>query len=215
MDASYLFEMAACYRSLGLKDETEDCYNTIIDNDEKCIEARLKLVEVRREFGLSRDDGGKSHTAVSVFKAKSRRPERVRGPRQATDANTDPNYSTYTMLAPRPVAPSAKQISLEKEQEEEEVIYMRFQHREEMMARMKQGEGNLRIEWKATSKSLIQRFRDNKVFYPYDKHHKFYGYSKEARSLASRKKYEVDALAAEPQSHLGRFDYASTKANMK
>lgn len=205
-DATYHMEMASCYKAVGLNTEAEDCYKTVVDSDEGNPEARRRLLEMCKESGTP-IGAIVADEVVSVRQHKARKRGGNKDAQQPKKGKAPSSWAT-TMLAPRLVAQSAKQISLEREKAQEEDVNILFLRREALTEQARNGEASSRTEWMAITKTLIQVFKDNNVFYPIDKHHKFYGYSREARSLAARPKHELDARAEQSRSHLGTFDCA-------
>ena len=205
-DAAYLMDMASCYKAIGLRTEAEDCYKTVVDSDDGNPEARRRLEEMCTELGTSPRGSTNKDETVSVRHHKAR--ERV-GDKKAKQPKRSKALPSWvpTMLAPRLVPQSAKKVSLEKEEAQEEDVKALYLRREVLTEKARDGDESSKTEWMATTKTLIQAFKNNKVFYPFDKHHKFYGYSREARSLAARPKHELDALAEQSRSHLGIFDH--------
>lgn len=204
-DAAYFMEMASCYKAVGLRTEAEYCYKIVIDSDEGNPEAWRRLSEMCSELGTFPKGASNNGEEVSVIQHKARKRVGDKDAKQPKIGKALPSRAT-TMLAPRPVPQSAKQISLEREEAHEDDVNALYLRREALADHAKHGDESSKFEWMAITKTLIQGFRDNKVFYPFDKHHKFYGYSKEARSLAARPKHELDALAEQNKSHLGIFD---------
>ena len=204
-DAVYFMEMASCYKAVGLKTEAEDCYKIVVDSDEGNPEARRRLLEMCLESGTSQEGATNDGEVVSVAQHKARKRVRAKDAKRPKKGKALSSWAT-TMLAPRLVPQSAKQISLEREEAQEEDVNALYVRREHLKEQAGYGDESSKTEWMATTKTLIQRFKDNKVFYPLDKHHKFYGYSREARSLAARPKHELDALAEQSRSHLGMLD---------
>ena len=203
-DAAYFMEMAACYKAVGLRTEAEDCYKVVVASDEGDPEARRRLLEMCSESGASppgeRDDG----EVLSVKQHKARKRGGDKDAKQPKKGKALPSWAT-TMLAPRQAPPSAKQMSLEREEAYEQDVNALYIRRETLTAQDTYGNESSKTEWMAITKTLIQGFKDNKVFYPFDRHHRFYGYSREARLLAARPKHEVDAIAEQSRSHLGKF----------
>lgn len=215
-DAAYFMEMASCYQAIGLTTEAEDCYKIVVDRDKGNPEARRRSLEMCTESGTSPRGATTIDEVVSVRQHKARNRERDKDPKQPKRGKALPSWAT-TMLAPRLVPQSAKQISLEREEAQEEDVNALFLRRELISEQARNGDESPKTEWMAITKTLIHGFKENKVFYPFDKHHKFYGYSREARSLAARPKHELDALAEQSKSHLGIFDgppcFALARAN--
>lgn len=204
-DAAYFMDMASCYKALGLRTEAEDCYRIVVDSDEGNPEARRRLVDMCTELGTSPTGTTNTVEAASVTQNKARKGLRNKDAEQPKKGKALPSWAT-TMLAPRLVPQSAKQIALEREEAQEEDTNALYLRREILTERTRYGDESSKTEWMAITKTLIQGFKENKVFYPLDKHHKFYGYSREARSLAARPKHELDALVENSRSHLGMSD---------
>ena len=198
-------EMALCYKAVGLNTEAEDCYKTVVDSDEGNPEARRRLLEMCEESGMSPEGATITDEVFSVRQHKARKSVRDKAAKRPKRSDVVPSSAT-TMLAPRLMPQSTKQISLEREQAREEDIKALFLRRETLTEEAKDGNESSKPEWMAITKILIQGFKVNKVFYPFDKHHKFYGYSREARLLAARPKHELDALTEQSKSHLGIND---------
>lgn len=204
-DTDYFMEMASCYKAVGLRTEAENCYEIAIVSDEGNPEARRRLLEMCKETGTSPKEATITDEVVSVRQHKAKKRVGDKHAKQPKSGKALPSWAT-SMLAPRLVPQSAKQISLEKEEAQEEDINALFLRRETLAEEARNGDESSEIELMEITKTLIQAFKDNRVFYPFDKHHKFYGYSREARSLAARPKHELDALAEQSKSHLGIFD---------
>lgn len=204
-DAAYFMEMAACYKAVGLGTEAENCYKIVVDSDKGNPEARRRLLEMCEELGTSPRGAMNFDEEISLRQHRARKRIGNKDAKQPKKSKALQSWAT-TMLAPRLVPQSAKQISLEREEAQEEDVNALFLRRETLTNQSRNGDESTKTEWMATTKTLIQGFKDNKIFYPYDKHHKFYGYSKEARSLAARPKHELDTLAEQSKSHLGMFD---------
>ena len=210
-DAAYFMEMASCYKEIGLRTEAEDCYKTVVNSDSGNPEARRRLLEMCKESSMSPKGATTTDEVISVRQHKARKRVGDKDAKQPKKAKALPSWAT-TMLAPRLVPQSAKQITLENEEAQEEDVNALFLRRGALTEQAKNGVESSRTEWMAITKTLMQGFKDNRVFYPFDKHHKFYGYSREARSLAARPKHELDALAEHSKSHLGMFDGSASLA---
>lgn len=181
---------------MGLGVKAEECCKAILENDESNAEARSLVNEMRRRPGSPQEETRGAETPISVGKHKSRR--RTLPKATATES------STTAMLAPHQAPQPTKRFALDKRPTQQENIYQMFLQRQKLAKQAKQGEESSRAQRMMINKSLIQIFRENKIFYPFDKHHKFYGYSKEARLLGSRPKHELDKLTARSKSVLGK-----------
>lgn len=60
---------------------------------------------------------------------------------------------------------------------------------------MRQGDATARSIWMDCAQSLIDDFRTNRVFYPYERHIEFKGYDRQSRNDAFRKKWMKEATA--------------------
>ena len=191
--------MAACYRAIGLRAEAVECYQTTIELDGRNMQARKELAELNRELGLAQqglpDDG-----QVPVKEHKRRKRSREKS---STKPPRAPSPTSFALLAPRPVLPPAKQLALEKEQTREEDVQALFQRRNNLTEQNRKGNDSSKAEWMAVTRMLIGTFRANKVFFPFDRHRRFYGYTVKARNMAARPKKELDALAQNSISFLG------------
>ena len=197
-------EMASCYTAVGSRTEAEDCYKMVINSDEEDSEARRRLLEMCSEPGTSPHEERNDGEISLVAQHKARKRIGQKGAKQPKWGTGLPSLAT-TLLAPRPAPQSAKQKSLEKEEIQEQDLNAVYLRRETLTTQARYGDESSKTEWMAMTKTLIQGFKDNRVFYPFDKHQKFYGYSREARALAARPKHELDTLAEQSRSHLGMF----------
>ena len=203
-DAAYLMEMASCYKAVGLRTEAENCYKIIVDSDERDPEARRRLLEMCLESGTSPPGERNDREVLPVKQHKARKRVGDTDAKQPKKSKALRSWAT-TMLAPRLPPPSVKQMSLEREEAHEQDVNALYIRRETLTAQAKYGNENSKTEWMAITKTLIQGFKENRIFYPFDRHQRFYGYSREARSLAARPKHEVDALSEQSSSHLGKY----------
>ena len=202
-DATYFLEMAACYRAIGLRAEAVECYQTLLELDGKNVQARKELAELNRESGLAHQLLPNDEIIPIKEHKKRRRP----GDKSSTKPTRATSPTSFTLLAPRPVLPPANQLAIEKEQTREDDVHALFQRRNDLTEENGKGNESSKTEWMAVSRMLIKSFRANKVFYPLDRHRRFYGYSVKARNMAARTKHELDALAENSISFLGPTPY--------
>ena len=205
MDSSYLFELASCYRAVGLRVEAENCYNQIIDSDATNFEARMQLAEIRRgSLSVQPGDTGGLQGASS----KTHRVRRRIGEGDAKRSKRTTSLQSLdklTLLTHGSMRKATKTFGMTREREEEgeEEIHSLFHHRQSLAEKSRNEDEDHKSEWVSVTKSLLESFRNNKVFYPVDRHHRFYGYSKEARLMSSRPKHELDAMVGRSESILG------------
>ena len=217
MDSSCHLEMASCYRYIGLKAEAENCYKTIMTYDYNSVEARSQLAVIRREPDFSYTNHKESTDTNKIGTVSKHKARRRAGTRNVNHIRSSKISSTsaVTMLVPCLVTQPVREFSLEREQMQEEEIHMLFLRRQTLMNKLKGTDGHTTAQWMAASKALVKTFSNNKIFYPFDKHHKFYGYSKEARILASKPKYEQDAVIGQLKLSSGKLDSGKKMALWK
>ncbi|KAL6715712.1 transcription factor TFIIIC subunit tfc4 [Lecanora helva] len=190
VDTLYLSELASCYRALGLKKEAEECYDQInnanVRNDEapghsigNCYSSTLTRLgyanNAHEPQRLKRRTGGRAAAS-----ARRRRPSCL----------TD----TLILPAPLPKRQTTKNSTEDSGLAEEDDIRSLFYQRQSITENLRKGDRDCKGDWMIVTKKLLDNFRNNKVFYSVDKHHKFYGYSKEARAMSARPKHELDAM---------------------
>ena len=203
VDPAYFVDMASCYKAIGLASEAEDCYKVVIDN-EGSLEGQRILLEMRTELSTSQQGGIGIDSIVSVAQREKRRRIEDKDAAQPKKGKALTHWAP-TMLAPRSVPQSTKQSSAETERTFEEDVKALYLRREALTELARYGDESSKTEWMAITKTLIEEFKNNKVFYPFDKYHKFYGYSREARSLAARPKNKFDSLVEQSKSCFGIF----------
>ncbi len=195
-------ELASCYRATGRTLEAQECYLTVDDDDEHTFEARSALAGMRGQSGALTSTVANTENAVSVFKNRSKR--RTDGCGHKQKKSTDmARPSAFRAFASRPRLPSAEQSKIDGNQVKEKEVYKLFVHRRHLAEKLGKEDKFSNGGWIAVTKRLLEAFRSNKLFYPFDKHHKFLGYSKEARTLAAKPKYELEALTARSGPVLG------------
>lgn len=199
-DISYLLEMANCYRAVGLGSEAEHCYSTVIDLDHGNPEASLQLARMGRGQDMQLDSPLNVDEAITVNQYKARRPTGSKEARRSKKGTVS-SWSDIPMI-PGPVRHSIKK---QKERAKEEDVRILFQRRQDLMEQARLGDEHLKDQYMSTLKSLSEIFGDSKIFYPYDKFHRFYGYSREARLLSMKPKHEIDRLIVRSKWLYGKF----------
>jgi len=196
VNASYLSDMAFCYREAGLKEEAEDCYQTIVDSGDYSVDIRPQLIAMCKEHSMT-DRSKELLRQFSVAANERFKQSGVDSAAVEDDRAVNASNSSTTMLAPRPIALSktntlgrAKRL-LEQEQLErdrESRIYGQFLRLQASADKSRFGEEAARLEWMSTAKILIQDFRSNSIFYPTDRYMRFLGYTTEARARSAAAK---------------------------
>ena len=206
---SILMELALCYRAIGFKARAENCYKTTLEHDPGNTEARVALWNMSREPAKCQTNAMGTTDLSSVFKQKSRRRLGVSatGSYQTIAAHS----SEYSMLADSAPCPSTiKTVDLNQDSAQQEEVQALFGRWQVLSDQRHAGEMEAAAFFEA-AKLLLQIFRDNRVFYPNERHHRFYGYSKLARAIAARPKHERGALTAITDSILGMVGYGHTR----
>lgn len=184
-DTSFYMEMASCYEAIGRKQEAEGCYQRVIELDDGNYEARVKLGEVRQGSDPLRRENPQAN------KGHLMRPQQSTGDR---GEKRQRKFKTGQGSTSSILYQSAKRFAEEGNQMHEDKIHSLFLKRENIKNDVEDGNYASKAEWMAATKALVQDFRNNKVFYPAEKHHKFLGYSKEARTMAMKPKHELTPL---------------------
>lgn len=188
--------MAFCYREAGLREEAEDCYQTIVDSGDYSVDIRPQLIALCKERSMT-ERSKELLRQFSVAANERFKPSVVASAAAEDDRVVNASNSSTTMLAPRPIALSktntlgrAKRL-LEQEQLErdrESRIYEHFLRLQASADKSRIGEEAARLEWMSTAKILIQDFRSNSIFYPTDRYMRFLGYTSEARARSAAAK---------------------------
>lgn len=175
---SFLVNMAACYRAVGRNKLAVSCYQNLIDINNGDEDAELQLVVLCEELGIDR---------ASVTK-KGKDVSKSRNPNQTSDAvmpDDDPNLQSFAMITPRISRPPAKDIRASqksiREQAKAEDAQTLFLRMRKIKETAQEGDLGHKFQWMLAAKTLIQDFQSEKLFYPYDRYVRFYGYSREAR----------------------------------
>ena len=207
-DAGYFTDMAACYRAIGMRTEAKDCYQAIVDHNNCNIEAKLHLARLYEELGMPERAGPHVRDVLFVASRDWKRSGNEGALKQIGSVSASGSSSfTSTMLMPCPPRQITRPRALEKELREQAhtentfALYLRVQ---ELIKEARNGNVEFKIQWKVAAKSLIQDFKSNRAFYPYDKNMKFLGYSNQARTgpislKGGKAMQEVQSLAGRLQ----------------
>lgn len=170
--------MAACYRAVGQHKRAISCYQNIIDSNNSSEDAELQLAILCEELGIDRA----SVTGAALDVGKTPYPKQI-GNVEAPD--DDLNLQTFAMITPRISRPPAKDIRVSqksiREQEKTEDAQTLFLRMQKIKETAREDDLGHKFQWMLAAKTLIQDFQSEKLFFPYDRYVKFFGYSKEAR----------------------------------
>lgn len=152
--------------------EAEECYQTIINHDEDNVDARLQMARLYEELGVSKRTVAMTPDTLN------------RGTSQKKISAVTTMKSGYSpMLAPRPPRQNIKPRALEKQirkrahEENAHALYLRVQDLTELARR---GNPEPKAQWMTAARILVQDFKSSRIFFPYEKHMKFSGYSKQS-----------------------------------
>lgn len=201
VDASLLMETALCHRAVGSRVEAETCYKTILAFDPSSTEARVALWNMVKASENSTDGKANDSPTVPVPRQKSRRVKGARVRREATVLEDSPIPNPAHSF--RALKPNKKAEVTRAARQEAEVQALYSRWRELSHHRWNKKDT---AAWLEAARLLLQTFLDNRVFFPVDKHNKFYGYTREARALANKRKYERDGLTKISDTVLGKAD---------
>lgn len=199
METSYLTGMAFCYRATGRIAEAMECYQTVIESDATSAEARLQTLGICEELGMSE--------GISVIRKgnpsfdetpRPKRPGRFGASKQA-DLVDGSKSTAFVMIAPRLARRPCKDTALEKsirEQAKADDTHTLFLRMKSIRDTSRDGAQADRSQWMLAAKTLIQDFQSERLFFPFEKYVRFYGYSKEAR----RKSVNTKAVQAQQEA---------------
>ena len=175
--------MASCYEAIGLSTEARDCYDRLVELNPENHEI------LAQPAGPSRRHG--SRESPQGWDVKRHRPRKEirnagRGKRSGKTAHLhSPNairpFNTSTSRPERSDLAAVKSFQGSSE------IGSLLRHRQNLAENILNGNAECRREWMAVTSSLLYTFRKERLFYPAEKHQKFYGYSKEARAKSQHK----------------------------
>lgn len=175
---SFLLNMAACYRAVGRNNLAVSCYQNFIDSNHGNEDAELQLVGLCEELGIDRASVTKNAKDV----CKSRNPNQTS---TAEAPDNELNFRSFAMITPQISRPPAKDIRASqksiREQAKAEDAHTLFLRMRKVKETAQEGDLGHKFQWMLAAKTLIQDFQSEKLFFPYDRYMRFYGYSQEAR----------------------------------
>lgn len=213
MDTSYVSGLASCYRALGLNTEAMFCYETALNSDETSTDAQLQLAKINEELTISDRAGANGKGLVFEDAVKPRRPSKVVIPKRLSMVSAS-DSAPFSMIVPRLARRPIKDNVLEKsmkEQAKAEDAYTLLLQMQKIKETAQNGDLGHKFQWMLAAKTLIQDFQSERLFFPFDKYVRFYGYSKEARKKALNTK-AVQALQ-EAEALSRRLCLSSGKSN--
>lgn len=203
--------MAECYKAVDLSAEAEDCYQTVIHNDNSNIEARVQLAKMYEELGMSEQAVVYVNEVIAMGRVEilSKASKKGRRPKAAGATVQEPSTPTTNANDPIRQQPhSSTGQTEEREKVKEESFHMLYSQMQALNEGLRLGDEQATTEWMKMAGILIQDFRSNRVFFPFDRSVRFFGYSKEARTKALKPKAnqaveEMEAMAGRLQASTG------------
>lgn len=195
-DSSYFTSIAACYEASGLYVKAVECYQTALVHNSKNTDAQVQLAVLCRELGIPNVAPVESTDAVSTRTAtwqQSKKSNRSTTGGELGEASTIKRCS-LAMIAPRPSFRNSRQSATERtlrEKVEERDSFTLFTRMETLVEQARAGNADCRAQWMAAAKQLIEAFQSERVFFPYEKYMRFYGYTKEARKKSLNSKFDL------------------------
>lgn len=210
-DVSFLENMAACYRAVGQTKLAIGCYQNIIDSNNSSVEAEHQLVGLCEEYGIDRA----TVTGTALVLGKTPDPKQI----YITEApNKDINLQSFAMITPRTSRTPAKDTRMSqkllREQAKAEDAHTLFLRMQKVKETAQEGDLGHKFQWMLAAKTLIQDFQSEKLFFPYDRYVRFYGYSKEARKKSLNMK-PADIVAEASTRRSGSSSCMSDDKNSK
>lgn len=205
-DASYFSGMASCYRALGLYNEAEDCYQEILQNDDNNLAIRVQLVKMFEDAGMPDRSFPYTRREIAKNSRKEMKPrKRARVTTKGLSVLSSPDtptasdsFGVTSMLEPPPAPKLAKKSASDRriqEMEEYGDLQVLFLEMQVLREKFNRSDESIELKWMRNAKTLVEDFRKRKVFFPLDKHVKFFGYTPEARMKSTRSKASQTLLA--------------------
>ncbi len=192
-------QMGMCYQKLNLVTEAQHCYQTVVQNDETNIDARVQLARIYEAQGLPEQAFVYVNEVLAldrqgIGQRRRRRRRTESGPVEPAPADTflpvavrKPSIRKRKSIRPDP------EQAREAERIQDDASKMQFIRLQALEERMESGDEEATSQWMEAASVLINDFRSAKVFYPPEKYMKFLGYSREARMRAYKSQNSVVA----------------------
>lgn len=214
-DSSYFTSMATCYEASGLYKDAVEYYQTALFHNSSNTDAQIQLAMLCQELGIPNLAHTESNDDISdriPAWQQSKKSNRLRFGGELGEALAM-KRAPLTMIAPRQSFRKSKKVRMVREireQAEERDSCALFSRMETLAERAREGDPHSRAQWMSAAKQLIDTFQSERAFFPYEKHMRFRGYTKEARKKSLNAKFEIGSrgdLAAN-----GRYDSRSGRS---
>jgi general transcription factor 3C polypeptide 3 (transcription factor C subunit 4) len=214
-DLTIYFGMASCYRSVELFNQAEQSYSAVIIRDPSNVGARVQLAEMLEGLGRTEEALRYVNEVIESRREAARQRELED---DASDGDEQVGEGTFIPIAAgaregakkqrRPYEPKPGDRRFGprnrrfREPKDVRLLHMKLQN---LQDRVGMGDEEAINEWTETAKSMLAEFGFCKLFFPPERHVRFYGYSAEARrkSWKTTKLDKVDTLAGRLHAALG------------
>lgn len=198
--------MAICYKAGGLNTNAMECYQAALGHDTTNWDAKLQLALLCQELGVPNEAPLKPSTLISTRTKVWQQGKKNMPIEQPGDISSS-NRPSFAMIVPRPplrsINHAATERALREEAKDKEALSLFI--RMQTLVGQAQNEGfDTGSEWMTAAKLLIESFQSERVFFPYERYMRFYGYTREARKQSFNSKLDVgisnrDLTAADGQ----------------
>ena len=208
-DSIYFTNLASCYEAGGLYTSAIECYQAALVYDATNTDAQFQLAVLCKERGIPNTALVESNDAdfaeTSVWQ-QSKNNKKTTAIGYLSEVSPT-KRSSFTMIAPRPSLRNMKQAATERtlrERAKDKDSYALLILMQNLADQVRNGDVDSTSQWMTAAKQLIDTFQAERVFFPYDKYMRFYGYTKEARKKSLNSKLELgsrgDFMTTGPQN---------------
>jgi general transcription factor 3C polypeptide 3 (transcription factor C subunit 4) len=195
-DSSYCVNMAICYKAGGLNTKAMECYQAALGHDTTNSDARLQLALLCQELGIPNRSPLEPSNVVSTRTKVWQQAKKIMAVGQPDDISTS-SRSSFAMIAPRPppriINHAAAERALREKAKDKDAITL-FIRMQTLVEQARNGDVDSRSEWMTAAKVLIESFQSERVFFPYEKYMRFFGYSREARKQSFNSKLDIGRI---------------------
>lgn len=216
--------MASCYEAGGFYTNAIECYQAALVYDPTNTDAQFQLAVLCKERGIPNTALAESNDADFAQTSVWQQPKNNKTTAIGYLGDVSPTKrSSFTMIAPRPSLRNMKQAATERtlrENAKDKDSYALLILMQTLAEQVRNGDVVSTSQWMTAAKQLIETFQAERVFFPYDKYMRFFGYTKEARKKSLNSKLELgsrgDFMTTGPQNlPSGQFNHIESfsKAN--
>ena len=198
-DAGFHTDVAACYHALGMNSEAAECYRIVVEHHPRKIEMRMQLVKSLEATGAA-DEAYKYINNVDFGESQEYSTHSAQEVQQSRSLpNSIADHILQERSKPSHFSMLATGLSRKSHTKPIPAVKLRQQGLEDnltaIMMQMRAAQDYLSDvwssgsdEWMKAARILINDFKNKQIFYPLDKHMRFYGYTKEARAKSMKPK---------------------------